>query len=52
MIDKLNKDDIIRVEKARKIYNEKTINELLSDKEANKLRKEKLKKIENDQKNK
>jgi len=50
MIDKkLNKEDFDRVEEARKMHNEKSINELLSDKEMNKLRKEKLEKIENGQ---
>jgi len=53
MIDKdLNKDEIKNVEEARKIYNEKSINELLSDKEANKIRKEKLERIEDGKKNK
>lgn len=47
MIDKkLSKEDMERIEEARKIYNEKSINELLSDKEANKIRKEKLEKLE------
>jgi len=51
MIDsKLSKENIEKIEEARKVYNEKNINELLSDKEENKLRKEKLDKIENGQK--
>lgn len=47
MVDKKIEE---RIEDARKIYNEKSINELLSDKEANKIRKEKLEKIEDGQK--
>ncbi len=47
MVNKdLNKDDLNKIEKARKIYNENSINKLLSDKEENKLRKEKLDKID------
>ena len=43
--------DTNRIEDARKVYNEKKIDELLSDIEENKKRKEKLKKIfENEQK--
>jgi len=38
-------DNLKRIEDARKVYNEKFINELLSNKEENKNRKEKLKKI-------
>ena len=46
------KDEFIeKLENARKQYNEKSLNKLLSDKEENKKRKEKLKKIfENEQK--
>lgn len=47
MVDKKVEE---RIEEARKVYNEKSINELLSDKEANKIRKEKLDKIEDGQK--
>lgn len=51
MVANLKDSDMKKVEDARKKYNEKSINELLSDEEENKLRKEKLKKIfENEQK--
>jgi len=53
MVDKkLSIEALEKIEESRKIYNEKTINELLRDKHMNKLRKEKLEKIANGQKNK
>ena len=51
MVDELKKEDMEKIEDARKKLSEKTVNELLSDEEKNKIRKEKLKKIlENEQK--
>lgn len=45
----MNNSFLKKIEDARKYYNKKIVKELLDDEEENKIRKEKLKKIENEQ---